>query len=639
MKKVYLFSFVVLLIFSLSACGKQDFSQIALKKQAVSDSLKDVKDKVGEEVADVSDTGGFKVIEKEEKEDEEMAEEKLEDTDDKDMEEKESELVKPELSKTLLILDASGSMWGQIDGKSKIEIAREVIKKSVSNFNDEVEIGLMAYGHRRKGDCEDIEILVEPKKGNSSAIASLVDKISPKGMTPMGNSVLKAAESLKYTENKATIILVSDGIETCDVDLCALGKKLEETGVDFTAHVIGFDMSEEESVGLECLASKTGGQFMLAKDADSLGEAIEKAVEASACSKEKLGEATISAPNKISAGAKFDVEWTGPNILGDYVLILPKDSEDWNDHLDTLHADRVNHKMIAPEEEAEFDIVYMAECGVILGRTSFSVISVSAEITDFPAEVSAGAKFSVKWVGENNIGDYLLIMPKGAEDWNEHLETLHANRDSYEMTAPEDIAEYDIVYWTAGDKVLDRKSFSVTPVSAEITDFPVEVPAGSEFKIKWVGENNVGDYVLIMPKGSEDWNDHFGTLHADRDTNKIIAPEEAIEYDIVYWTAGDKILDRKSFSVTPVSAEITDFPAEVLAGTEFSINWTGPLNIGDYIVVLPKDSEAWNDHLDTLYASRDKHEMVAPDKIGKYDIVYWTAGDTILARESIIVNK
>lgn len=33
----------------------------------------------------------------------------------------------------MLVLDASGSMWGQIDGRSKIEIAREATGKVVSD--------------------------------------------------------------------------------------------------------------------------------------------------------------------------------------------------------------------------------------------------------------------------------------------------------------------------------------------------------------------------------------------------------------------------------------------------------------------------------------------------------------------------
>ena len=58
----------------------------------------------------------------------------------------------------------------------------------------------------------------------------------------MTDAVVAAADSLRYTENAATVILVSDGIETCNPDPCAAAQILAETGVDFTAHVIGFDV-------------------------------------------------------------------------------------------------------------------------------------------------------------------------------------------------------------------------------------------------------------------------------------------------------------------------------------------------------------------------------------------------------------
>ena len=56
----------------------------------------------------------------------------------------------------MLVLDASGSMWGQIDGRTKIEIAREASGKVVSGWDQANQVGLIAYGHRRKGDCSDI---------------------------------------------------------------------------------------------------------------------------------------------------------------------------------------------------------------------------------------------------------------------------------------------------------------------------------------------------------------------------------------------------------------------------------------------------------------------------------------------------
>ena len=55
----------------------------------------------------------------------------------------------------LLILDASGSMWGQIEGENKIVIARRVLGGLVDGLDEGSEVGVIAYGHRREGDCDD----------------------------------------------------------------------------------------------------------------------------------------------------------------------------------------------------------------------------------------------------------------------------------------------------------------------------------------------------------------------------------------------------------------------------------------------------------------------------------------------------
>jgi Ca-activated chloride channel family protein len=60
----------------------------------------------------------------------------------------------------MFILDASGSMWGQVEGKAKITIAKEVLVGLIENLPEGLNVGLVAYGHRRKGDCKDVEELV-----------------------------------------------------------------------------------------------------------------------------------------------------------------------------------------------------------------------------------------------------------------------------------------------------------------------------------------------------------------------------------------------------------------------------------------------------------------------------------------------
>ena len=148
--------------------------------------------------------------------------------------------------KAIIILDASGSMWGQIDGRPKLEIARESLRTVLQSMPADLELGFMAYGHREKGNCADIELIVPPAAGTASAITTAADNLKFLGKTPLSPAVKQAAEALKYTEDKATVILITDGLETCNADPCALGKELEAAGVDFTAHVVGFGLTAEE---------------------------------------------------------------------------------------------------------------------------------------------------------------------------------------------------------------------------------------------------------------------------------------------------------------------------------------------------------------------------------------------------------
>lgn len=193
---------------------------------------------------------------------------------------------------TILVLDGSGSMWGQIDGVNKIVIAREVIAEMLADMADDVSLGLTVYGHRQRGSCTDIETIVAPAPGTQDLILQAVNGINPRGRTPMTDAVIAAAQALRSTEEAATVILVSDGIENCNPDPCAIAAELEAAGVDFTAHVIGFDVASEPEARaqMQCIADNTGGQFLTADNATELSAALEQIV------------AALPTPMRIEAG-------------------------------------------------------------------------------------------------------------------------------------------------------------------------------------------------------------------------------------------------------------------------------------------------------------------------------------------------
>ncbi len=184
-------------------------------------------------------------------------------------------------SRVILVLDASGSMRAKIGGKAKIDIAKEVVGKIVAGWKPEDELGLIVYGHRQKGECSDIETVKEPGPLNAADYMAAVNAIQPKGQTPMTEAVKQAAEALQYTEKKATVILVSDGIENCNADPCAVAEALAKSGVELKVHTVGFGLDNQGAVAqLKCMAEKTGGTFTVANNADDLLKALAKTVAA-----------------------------------------------------------------------------------------------------------------------------------------------------------------------------------------------------------------------------------------------------------------------------------------------------------------------------------------------------------------------
>ena len=149
-------------------------------------------------------------------------------------------------SRVVFILDASGSMLGRVGQEEKMAVARRVLKESINKLPDAAEVGLIAYGHRRKNDCADIEVLSQLKSIDKPALATQIDALKPNGMTPITNSLQQAFDIVRAQQGGGpiTVVLVSDGLETCNGDPCKLAADAKKAGLNFVLHVIGFDVSK-----------------------------------------------------------------------------------------------------------------------------------------------------------------------------------------------------------------------------------------------------------------------------------------------------------------------------------------------------------------------------------------------------------
>ena len=183
-----------------------------------------------------------------------------------------------------LILDASGSMRSRknkVNGKLKIDVAKDVMNEIVGLLPDDSQVGLRVYGHRKKegtkGDCQDSQLVVRIGDLDRKKLSAAVKKIKALGTTPIAYSLQQAGKDLARVEGPKLIVLVTDGKEECKADPAAVVKELKEQGIDVRVDIVGFALAEEKvKEDMQRAAEAGGGRFFDAQDRDALAAAIRK---------------------------------------------------------------------------------------------------------------------------------------------------------------------------------------------------------------------------------------------------------------------------------------------------------------------------------------------------------------------------
>ncbi|GEM_PF-5550662 len=200
------------------------------------------------------------------------------------------------------ILDASGSMSETLsDGSPKIEVAQRVLTEHMRSFRPETNIGLRVYGHRlpyqqTDESCQDIELIAPPEKGQMERIAGWLQDFTVQGMTPLAASLELAKDDFIYDASRInSIVMLSDGIETCGGDPCQLVEDLKAEGINFTIHVIGLDVDDPTRQQLSCIAEAGGGTYHDARSQQELNRALD-AVQADVTRDEVIVPPDVDTP-------------------------------------------------------------------------------------------------------------------------------------------------------------------------------------------------------------------------------------------------------------------------------------------------------------------------------------------------------
>lgn len=183
-----------------------------------------------------------------------------------------------------VILDVSNSMWGRVDGRVKMELAREALAAALGEVPASLPIGLRAYGHRvayedRAAGCQDTELLITPQPGGAERILARSASLQPRGQTPLALSLRAAADDLREGGG-GVLLLISDGIESCGGDPVAVAAELRSGGIPVRIHAVGLGVDAQAAEALSMLASSGGGDYFDAPSAEQLFRGVGTAVRA-----------------------------------------------------------------------------------------------------------------------------------------------------------------------------------------------------------------------------------------------------------------------------------------------------------------------------------------------------------------------
>jgi len=174
----------------------------------------------------------------------------------------------------MLVFDSSGSMSTARDGERKIDTAREAAADILPDVTSRRPTGLITYGGVPGATCSGVALKVPPLLQSGGLILGELGMMEPSGQTPLTDAVSLAAETLQSLHKPGVIVLVTDGLENCGYNACALAQKLKTGTPNIKVHVIGFHLLDPNENKVSCLATLTGGTYTSTNSLESLRKAL-----------------------------------------------------------------------------------------------------------------------------------------------------------------------------------------------------------------------------------------------------------------------------------------------------------------------------------------------------------------------------
>ena len=341
----------------------------------------------------------------------------------------------------------------------------------------------------------------------------------------------------------------------------------------------------------------------------------------------------LKVPEETPAGGPFEVTWTDAKAKGrisvtgeDGTALKPPGSYGYT------NPKLLKHSLTAPTLPGRYGVVFREQGKEQTGLVTFEVTPVTATLSA-PVKGAIGESIPVKFTGPIYAQDRIAFASQDAGPMRGASYAYPGNSDNGLVTlrAPMEPGSYTIIY-SMRDVTLARHEIQIggAATSLEAAD---TVQAGGQLEVFWEGPDNNGDFVTLYDSSGKRCSGHAYTGNSQGYAVSLIVPELLGTYEVVY-VSGGLVLARRAVEIVPVSATL-DAKPEVIAGMDFEIDWTGPGNRQDRILVVPADAPDETAGYRYLDPSAPSVIMRAPADAGAYELRYQTSKGVVLANRPI----
>lgn len=164
-------------------------------------------------------------------------------------------------TRILFVLDASFSMKNVWKTADRWSIAKNTLIEVLDSLKDrnDLEFALRVYGHQadqKERNCKDSRLEVSFSRNSEERIKKKLQDLKPIGTTPIAYSIEQAARDFTIHPNSRNIvILITDGLESCDGDPCAISREMQKKQVFLKPFVVAMGVMPNFFKELECIGT------------------------------------------------------------------------------------------------------------------------------------------------------------------------------------------------------------------------------------------------------------------------------------------------------------------------------------------------------------------------------------------------